>query len=269
LYRPGQPDFQAPDTKHPRELLDKWIAEAEEARAKARAARQDKEQTPQIEVKTDENGVRHYYDKKSGAFGYEVPGTDAKAALSHWFTADEPAVPARDPSIRWFAPNGQCLPNGPLDIRSGGAAQPAQTDPLGIRASLPTDPSKRPPLTAFFGGGSASQPATPQARPQPSRVQPAPKSEEDAAYEQGFASVANAKAGGVSPGKELDNAHARFSAAHAKVLSYGMLQRKRDPAGWQRAQDDLKDALSKKQEAEAFWETSLMPQPTGMPLRSH
>jgi hypothetical protein len=47
LHREGQTDFQAPDTKHPQELLDFWKSEAEKNRAMARASdrKPDKEAT--------------------------------------------------------------------------------------------------------------------------------------------------------------------------------------------------------------------------------
>jgi hypothetical protein len=264
LYREGQPAFTSPDIKHPPELLDKLTAEAEAARAHARAldrGREPKEQTPQIEVKTDENGVRHYYDKRSGAFGYEIPGTDAKKPVSHWFTSDEPAVVATEPSIRWFAPNGQRLPNGPLDMRSRGGSQAAGTltttptpvtDPLGLRASLPTDPSKRPPLTAFFGGGSpASQPAAPQAQLQPR----APT---------GFGSPP-ASTAERDTGKTLGEARDRLSAARDNLHSFGTVQRNRNRAGYEAAQQEFQDAKRDVDSALVAYQATIHPLVQGCP----
>jgi hypothetical protein len=268
LQRPGEPDYTAP-IKNPPEQRAEFEARANyynslsESVRRGDRARNQKPTLPKIIVKDDGMGNQFLFDENSGAVGTIVHGAPAQEGKSHWFSADEPARPAQPNDVIWRGPAGDVLHNGLLhfypDLQKRNGSQALTTTPRPV-----SDPLQiRPSLTSFYKPAPQPQPAAPQARPQPAS-QVDPRAEEEAAFQSGFAGAKS----GPNPGTDLDVARAHFAAASAKVSSFGSLQRKRDPAGWERAKDELKDALSAKQEAEAFWQTSLGPQATGMPLRS-
>jgi len=241
LRREGQPDFTAPDTRHPPELLDKLKAETNRLNAEADAIRngekyRNKEQKPtlpKVIVKTDEAGNTFLFDENSGSIGTLVPGAPAQEGKSHWFSPDEAARPAEAHKTLWRLPNGTVSPDlSPVypDIakRSASTNAGGAPDPLGLRASLPN--GGRPPLSNFLGGQKpiSAQPAAPAGMPQ----------------------RATAPEENSSAGFDLDNARARHRDALAKFQSYGSLQRKRDPEGFQAAKEELD--LAKNAEAEAL-----------------
>lgn len=250
LRRYGQPDFTAP-IKTPQEQLDYYSASANRLNAEAQAIRdgmkyrdkQAKPTLPKVIVKTDEAGNTFLFDENSGSVGTLVPGVPAQEGKSHWFSADEPARPAEAHRTLWRLPNGSVAPDlrsmyPDIAKRSGapGIRDPFQADPLDLRPSLP----QKPPLSTFFGtptGKNANVTAVPL----------------DQASNMPVALGANTSSAADSAGMKLDDARARVADARSRFQSYGSLQRRRDPAGFQAAQQDYEKAQHDVQEALDQW----------------
>lgn len=172
--RQGEADFQAPEKPLSDEEKRLKTAEAlsKEAyaryldREKDRSAKESKPTLPKIiAIKDAEGNVVGALDEHSGAFGTPTPGAPAKEAVSHWFSADEPAKPAVPPGLRWSNAAGQPIQglhvyypemSGRMSAGGGAPSAPAapSPDPLGLRSSLP----KRQPQ----GAGIVSSAPAPQ-----------------------------------------------------------------------------------------------------------
>lgn len=178
VQRPGQPDFTA-SIKMTDEERAGHAAYARRQNAEADSiirgdkAKNTKPTLPKIVPLKDEMGnVIAVLDENTGAVGTPRPGAPAKDAISHWFSANEPAKPAVPAGLDWVGPDRQPIAGihqfYPDMVKRGVGAQgaaptaPAQSDPLGLRASLPKampQPTQQPP------SGIVSSNAAPKALP--------------------------------------------------------------------------------------------------------
>lgn len=175
--RQGEPDFQAPEKPLSEEEKAVMRAHANYYNSAARAAstKEPKATLPKIVPLKDEQGnVIAVLDENTGAVGTPSPGAPAKEAVSHWFSANEPAKPAVPAGLTWVGPDKQPIQGihvyYPDMIKRGvgenaaaapGGAPQATPDPLGLRASLP----KREQAAAATPTGIVNRTAAPQALP--------------------------------------------------------------------------------------------------------
>lgn len=131
----------------------------------------------------------------------------------------------------------------------GPGAQPTTQHIEALRKRA-NDPAAVSAFEAQFGKGSAArflpkQPG-PAPAPAPAAAPPAPRAEPPAAPAASSASPGD-------PGAALDAARSATAAARNKVQTYGLMQRRSDPAGYERAQEELQQAIAAQREAEQAW----------------
>jgi hypothetical protein len=225
----GKVVVTAPEKPHPPELLKYYEANANKLNADADAIRNgekyrqkagEKPRLPNIKVeKNDQTGEVYNIDQNSGAIGTIVPSKPAEPGKSHWFSADEPGKSAQPANIVWRLPDGRVLQNGLADLYPDISAR----TPEGAGAPAVAPSGGRPPLASFM------KTAAPASAPAPSAPAPAapmqPKTIPD-----------------IPGGADVDTARARLSAARSKVQSYGLIQQKRDPDGFEAAKRELAEA---------------------------
>jgi hypothetical protein len=221
LHREGQTDFQAPDTKHPQELLDFWKSEAEKNRAMARASdrKPDKEAKPTFPklMKAGEDG-QTFIDQNTNAVGTIVPPVAGSPAEHNWIFPNKPAVQGKPAGMMWSV-GGEVLNDREYNQRFYGDAN--KVSGRGGNGEAPGAPAavtgtSKPSLNSVLFPNQSATPAR-----------------ADAAAGRPPVAQATPEAGS---GPLADAAKQKLAAANIKLQSYGLRQQRADPQGFVAAQ---------------------------------
>ena len=241
---PGGEDYTAPTKETPEQaqervarqgylaaLKNRYDAEAEAIRNgeryKAQEEKEPKKNLIKSEIDDGQGGkIPVFIDPATREVGVMYPGTPGKEAVTHWYKPDEPAVPARGPSMQWYTESGM-----PVAPGTPGAAPAA------------TAPSTRPPLSSFLARSATQTPAATRTQRVSMDTQPPAPS-------------APIEAGN---GPAVDLAKQKLSAATAKLQSYGLRQRQADPQGFAAAQQAKDFAQREYDSALAQYQNELGP----------
>lgn len=180
LSEGGKITVTAP-TNVPPEHLKFYEAYADRMRAEADAIRsglkykEGASALPKVTKETNEDGSQHYLlDQNSGAVGKIIPGAAAKAAVSHWFSADEPAKEAMPDVVQWTY-NGKVLKSGLSELYPAigkRVGAPASGETPGAAPGAPTLEVGAVVKGMRYKGGDPNAKASWE---QPPAAKPAPK----------------------------------------------------------------------------------------------
>ena len=211
----------------------------------------DKGSFPHVIEKANPDGTTQLYDQNSGAIGTIIPGQAAKAAVSHWFSADEPAKAALPQVVQWTHGN-RTLPGGLEDL------YPAMKNRAsGEGASVAGSAAAAPSLEAGaivkgmrFKGGDPNnekswEPVAAKPAAAPTAVAP-----------QGVVNkgVAEAASPAERLGQQVDKLKAALSEANNRLHSIGARQLKADPQAADKLRAEVKQLQDAYNNAQAEYE---------------
>lgn len=265
----GKITVTAPQKDLPPEQAAYYLASANRLNAEARAitdglkykgAAPGKPVAPSIKVEKDLDGTLYNLDQNSGAIGVIVPGEPAKKGTTRWFGPNDPDQPAGQPTIVWSL-NGKPLKGGLSEL------YPAMKERVGDAGSTPgktgwdsgtgqvfksgkvigmanSEAEARKLVAGYpvvgagvegykFNGGDPNDRKN-RAIEAPARPAPIPN--------QTVLKSGGASAPDIVGGAAVDAARARYSAARAKLMSFGSVGAKWDPAGYAAAQKEVDEA---------------------------
>jgi hypothetical protein len=224
---------------------------------------------PNIKVETLEyDGLKRIVnvDQNSGAIGVVTPGARAEPGESNWFSPDKPAKPEEQPTVTWSL-NGRVLPGGLADLypamkaRIGDQGQPGAAPGTSPPQAAIEHLRKNPHLAGSFeehyklpkGAAERVLNGTAKTEAEARSMVAKAKAGDNAAIVDPFRPRPPVEAD-IPGGEELDAAKERLASAHRRIQSFGALQRRTNPSGFEAAQKGLDDAEQAVNQAKAIYD---------------